>query len=525
MANISFNSPYLNGVELTSSEGWFFARKLCAAPTAARASAIESMGVDAWIEKQLNPDSLTESAQYNSERKAIFPSCFIKAPAGKTLDKNFYDTYHGGNRHKDYDVATYVLEAAFHRSWASEKQLQAKIAQFWADTVAASIEKSPDGFHDYVNVLFDGALGKYSDLLWELINTRTMNLFLDNITNTQFALNENMGREIMELHTWGTDKGYSQDDVVAVAKLMTGFKGNYDGVLSEARPDLHFFGPITVCGRTLENGGSTAEDMYATLRELIDYLTHDRGTAMRISRRLIQYFVGEHQDWQGLQQKMADAYLEADTDIRPVLRILFKSAEFRASGGQTIQRPASVLASLFASGKLKLKNTNNLSDMSVIYTPLYRVFMMLNYYSAGMPYTAPATDGYPLSPRAWINSTNVNSISKFSRFTNYISTWDGNAKDSFARWAEPIDWADALGITVGKTSVNDAARKVFVTLTGYSIENEPNIVGALATFAKNTTPEAVSGDARVADSERISSDDEVKRLVEATLTAPHFLLV
>ena len=115
------------------------------------------------------------------------------------------------------------------------------MAQFWADILATNIEKAPNGYHDYVSLLFNGALGKYKDLLFNMTCSQTMSYFLDNNTNNRYALNENMGRELMELHGWGSEKGYTQDDVVNVALLLTGLAANTETYFAEARPDLHHF--------------------------------------------------------------------------------------------------------------------------------------------------------------------------------------------------------------------------------------------------------------------------------------------
>ncbi|MCP6385359.1 hypothetical protein NL438_26865, partial [Klebsiella pneumoniae] len=76
-------------------------------------------GPSAWVEQQLYPESINENARYEAERKALFPSTFIKPAGGKTRDKNFWDTYQRGAKNHPYDVSVYVLQSALHRLWRS----------------------------------------------------------------------------------------------------------------------------------------------------------------------------------------------------------------------------------------------------------------------------------------------------------------------------------------------------------------------------------------------------------------------
>lgn len=519
---MDFVSPYLSGTTLTSSTGWFYARKFSTAPTQELAQSIEKMGPEQWIEQQLKPESIAESAQYEAEREALFPSTFTIPDGNRTLDKNFWDVYQPSAKNHPYDVAVYVLQSTLHRLWNTNRHLQGVMAQFWADILATNIEKAPNGYHDYVSLLFNGALGKYKDLLFNMTCSQTMSYFLDNNTNNRYALNENMGRELMELHGWGSEKGYTQDDVVNVALLLTGLAANTETYFAEARPDLHHFGPLAVMGKTFENGGSTAADMYATVRELTDYLATDRFTGLRISRRLIQFFVGEDADYEELAQNLATTYVANDTDIRPVLRQLLNSPEFAASAGKTIRRPWSVLCSLMAAGKLQMKGWHDLSDTGALDQVLYKMYMVLKY-NCGMPFDPPATNGYSLSAQAWINSANYGMLTRFGRFTNYISTWDGpNDISSLDRWAHKIVWSNKIGIQLGVTSAQDAARQTFEYLTGFA-GNNAELINAIAVYAV-TRNEVQAATQSTAAGEVIANEGEVYRLVEATLACPHWLL-
>lgn len=521
MVTMSITSPFLQGATLQTTDGWVAARKLCTAPTQAIATEIETKGLAAWIDSQLYPDKIQENPRYELERQALFPSMFAPRQASKTRDKIFWDNYQKVSV-RPYNVATYVIEAAMHRMWASRKQLQNTMALFWSDVAASSLSKAPDGYHDYIGTLYDGALGKYKDLLWNLINTRTISMFLDNHTNTRYALNENMGREIMELYSFGAEKGYTQKDVVAVATLMTGFRGDISSYGSGADPAYHHFGAITVLGKTFANKGSTAQDMYATLRELINFLAVDRLTGLRIARRLIKHFIGDQLNTEALAQQLADLYMANDTDVRPMIRALVLSPLFLQSAGHTARRPWSVLCGLMASANLSLKGTVSFATSTSLYAPLYRMWWMLYEYAGGVPFNAPQTDGYPLEAHAWMSSAHYVGITKLTRFTNYIDTWDGSDPSKFTLWSNPISWAGALGITLGRTTLKDSAKIIFRSLTGY--EADDHLIGSLMAYAVTRTPTAVSGFNPATVASQTVTDEHIKRMIEAALTAPHFML-
>lgn len=521
MASKNVSSPFLQGTTLKTTDGWIAARKLCTAPTQQIADDIESKGLANWLDAQLAPESIQESSQYESERAALFPSVFTAREAGRTRDRVYVENYQKTTS-SPYDIATYVIEAALHRMWGSRKQLQNVMALFWADLIASNIDKAPDGYHDYIPTLYDGALGRYKDLLWDLVNTQTISMFLDNHTNTRYALNENLGREIMELYSWGTEKGYTHEDVIAAATLMTGFRGDITTYGSGADPMYHAFGPVTLAGKTFANGGSTAQDMYATLRELTDYLAGDRLTGLRISRKLIQYFIGDELNTEALAQRLTDIYVQNDTDIRPVVRALVLAPEFMQSAGHTARRPWSIFCSLMASGQLTLKGKVSFSTTTSLHNALYKMWRMLFESGGGVPFNSPATDGYPLAPRAWMSSAHYSGINKFSRFVNYIDTWDGSDPSKFTLWSQPIIWSQALGITPDTTSLNEAAKILFTKLSGY--EPDEALIEALVLYASNRTPEAVLEQSAGATLSQAVTEEQIKRMIEASLTSPLLML-
>ncbi len=137
------------------------------------------------------------------------------------------------------------------------------------------------------------------------------------------GLNENYGREIMELHTLGVEGGYSQQDVIEVAKCFTGW------TIREPRRDPEFFfndrihtpGPKYVMGKKI-NGGGMKDG-----QEVIKLLAHNPNTAKFISTEIARHFVSDN-PLPALVSRMTQTYLSSDGDTRAVLKTMIYSPEF-----------------------------------------------------------------------------------------------------------------------------------------------------------------------------------------------------
>jgi len=141
--------------------------------------------------------------------------------------------------------------------------------------------------------------------------------------NQDRGLNENYGRELMELHTLGVDTGYTQDDVINVAKAFTGW------TIKQPRREAEFFfddrihdnSTKTVLGHQIHAGGMKDGE------EVLDILARDPHTAHHISYEIAQRFVADAPP-DALVDRMAQTFLKSDGDIREVLRTMIYSPEF-----------------------------------------------------------------------------------------------------------------------------------------------------------------------------------------------------
>jgi uncharacterized protein (DUF1800 family) len=141
--------------------------------------------------------------------------------------------------------------------------------------------------------------------------------------NQDRGLNENYGREVMELHTVGVDAGYTQQDVIEMARSLTGWtvsqpRRNPEFVF---KPEFHAEGKKVVMGHTFSAGGEKDGE------EALKMLANDPRTAKFISTELARHFVSDTPP-QTLVDRMAGTYEKSGGDIRAVLKTMIYSPEF-----------------------------------------------------------------------------------------------------------------------------------------------------------------------------------------------------
>ena len=231
--------------------------------------------------------------------------------------------------------------------------------------------------------------GSFRTLLGATAKHPAMLEYLDNQLSKAGALNENFARELMELHTLGVDGGYTQKDVTALARMLTGWSfepraliRREEGFHFDAR--RHDQEPKTWLGSPVAQRDQ-AEGEFA-----LDVLARRPSTARHISYKLAQYFVQDEPP-AALVERMARTWRDTDGDIRAVLRTLFASDEFLApaSFGVKFKTPYQYVVSAARATGAPLENMG----------PLLQSLKQL-----GMPLYGCATpDGYKNTEAAWLN--------------------------------------------------------------------------------------------------------------------------
>ncbi|CAN7479604.1 DUF1800 domain-containing protein [Massilia sp. LjRoot122] len=236
-----------------------------------------------------------------------------------------------------------------------------RLVHFWANHFAISVDKllviglagsfEADAIRPHV-------LGRFEDLLLGAVRHPAMLLYLDQARSTgpnspagQRAnrrrargqgngqgLNENLAREILELHTLGVRSGYTQDDVTELARALTGWTLPGDGEEDEAPATFRFVaglhepGVRTVLGRSYADGGE--EQARAILRDL----AAAPATATHIATKLARHFVADEPP-PALVRRLADSYLASGGKLSVVYQVLVTAPETWAAGGAKFKSP------------------------------------------------------------------------------------------------------------------------------------------------------------------------------------------
>jgi len=307
-------------------------------------------------------------------------------------------------------VVAELQMAKIQRVAYSERQLEEVMTDFWFNHFNVFIYKDQDQYFvtSYErDVIRPNALGKFRDLLTATAKSPAMLYYLDNWAsmgpqsqasgykpgrpanpNTPLkGLNENYGRELMELHTLGVDGGYTQADVTQVARVFTGWtiQPMDQGWGFVFDPKKHEPGPKTVLGQTINENGVN-EGL-----TVLDMLCKSPATAKFISTKLARRFVADDPP-PALVKQMAETFLSSDGDIKEVLRTMLHSKEFWAPAAyrKKVKTPLEFVASAVRATSTQIQN-----PMPIV--------QALN--KMGMPlYQMQPPTGYSTKAEVWMNS-------------------------------------------------------------------------------------------------------------------------
>jgi uncharacterized protein (DUF1800 family) len=223
------------------------------------------------------------------------------------------------------------------RAVHSQRQLQEVMTDFWFNHFNVFWNKNADRWLTTpyeMDVIRPHALGKFKDLLEATAKSPAMLFYLDNhLSSSIKGINENYGRELMELHTLGVDGGYTQKDVQEVARAFTGWSIDQPqrrgGFIFRGR--IHDDGEKIVLGHKIHKGGIRDGE------EVLEILAKHPSTARFISTKMVRRFVSDDLPVK-LVKHVSDVYLKTGGDIREMLHTVFTSNEFNSpavSGAKT----------------------------------------------------------------------------------------------------------------------------------------------------------------------------------------------
>jgi uncharacterized protein (DUF1800 family) len=228
-----------------------------------------------------------------------------------------------------------------------ENPLLARMTEFWfnhLNVFAGKGQVRPFVGHYVVNVIRLHALGKFEDLLLASARHPAMLFYLDQAQSNKRGLNENYARELMELHTLGVDAGYTQSDVHALARILTGWTAGLqqgEGFRFAAR--LHDNDSKILLGRRFDGGGVREGE------DAIRMLARQPATAKRIAKRLATTFVSDEPP-QALVDQLAQTFMRTQGDLRAVMHALVESPEFWQVNNTLFKTPLDFACSALTAG-------------------------------------------------------------------------------------------------------------------------------------------------------------------------------
>lgn len=398
--------------ELSQTKQRHILERLSFGTTSQQLEQIEEQGIEAYIQSQLNPQQLATSTVLDNylaglslihqqpielQKEDFFNRKKLRS---SQLSTEQQEKLRQKIRKFNSEVNREATDAHLARAIYSNCQLQEVMVDFWFNHFSVSINKGAARFwiDDYEERIRTQALGNFRDLLGMTAKHPAMLIYLDNKKNTapdspagrknQLGLNENYARELMELHTIGVDGGYTQDDVVALAKIFTGWgvdvlgkKGNTGFFFYKNRHDRQE--KVFLDHKIAPNGIEEGE-------RALDILASHPATARFISYKLAQYFVADRPP-ASLVDTLSREFIQSQGDIKHVMDVLIHSQEFNDPQyyKQKFKTPYQYLISLVRMAEIEQPN-------------IKRIRGMLRQLS--MPiYLASAPTGYKNTQDAWLN--------------------------------------------------------------------------------------------------------------------------
>jgi hypothetical protein len=340
---------------------------------------VSKLGVDGWIEEQLHPENIDDLA------------CTLRTRGFESLHMDAGDMYEFKKAVVEKDLTRFtVLKAVY-----SKRQLYEVLVEFWSDHFNIHIGKADCAYlkaPDDRDTIRKHALGKFRDLVKASALSPAMLVYLDGRENRKSRPedrpNENYARELLELHTLGVHGGYTQKDVMEVARCLTGWTCRREGQWMKAKvefhADRHDDGEKNVLGHAIPAGLKEQD-----LERVLDIVCAHPSTAKYVAEKLCRRLISDVPPPTAVE-KVARSFSDSGGDIRMFVKTALTCDEFRQARGAKLKRPFRfVVSSLRALGA-----ETNASPA------------LLKYLSAmgQAPFQHPTPDGYPDEQMPWLGT-------------------------------------------------------------------------------------------------------------------------
>ena len=304
------------------------------------------------------------------------------------------NTYGGAGELKDMRIREYRFD--WLREMVNGNGVREKLALFWHThfTTEFRVYGQPAYTYRYLKLIREQCLGNYKDFVRLIGLTPAMVRYLDSNLNTATNPNENYARELCELFTMGRlnqsgQENYTEQDVIEIARALTGYQVNFDTIETVFDDFLFDSGQKTFFGRTGNFGYDDVVDIIFEERE--------RETALRICDKIYRYYLYEVPN-SSVVSAMADLLIAGNFEIRPVLAQLLTSRHFfqeKAWGGR-IKNPIEFLVGMLREADFSIVDDGLEGTYKRVYEGARDLTMDL--------FNPPDVSGWP-GDRAWLSTS------------------------------------------------------------------------------------------------------------------------
>jgi len=369
---------------------------------------IKRMGLVSYLSQQLFPETIPDP--YVEKQLRDLPTLTMTA---SQLLKEFPDPNQQLSQGMQKEmippekrparILMELQEAKLIRAISSERQLEEVMVEFWFNHFNVFWAKDADRWMVSSferDAIRPHALGKFRDLLMATARHPAMLFYLDNWLSVRAdmptvrggqgpkGLNENYAREVLELHTLGVDGGYTQKDVIEVARCFTGWTIDQPKKVGSFvfRPFAHDNGEKVVLGYRIPAGGGEQDG-----ERVIDIVAHHPSTAKFIATKLARRFVADGPP-STLVQRVAETFMRTDGDIRSLLVTIINSPEFFAAENYRAKTKSPIE---FAASAVRAANGTTDGSPALVAAVA----------KMGQPlYSAQSPNGYPDVTESWLNT-------------------------------------------------------------------------------------------------------------------------
>jgi len=387
-------------------------------------------------------------------------------------------------------VAEELIAQRLTRDIYSNAQLHEVMTDFWFNHFNVYLRKN-EGMPYYLvgyerDSIRPHALGKFEDLLDATAHSPAMLLYLDNAESigpnsraaerarmnaarnagnakkAEEGLNENYARELMELHTLGVNGGYTQADVIQVARILTGWTVDRPqrGGGFVFNPNRHEPGTKKALGKKFKENGEGEG------RDLLHFLATRPATARFVSHKLAVRFVSDDPP-ESLIERMSKSYLSSSGDIAAVLKTMFHSPEFWSTTAYRakVKTPLEYVVSAARASNADITNLRPLANaMREMGMPLYGAIPPTGY-------KWEASDW--MSTEALVNRMNFALSLAANRLPGISTAWSSKESDPGATMPNPQSEESRLESILIAGTVSDSTRSAVLQQFAAQSTNGP----------------------------------------------------